>query len=148
MSTTFVNDITYTTTIVAVTCPIQGCGLVYGLSSEFIAARRRDIRVWYCPNGHTLSYRAQAEAEADKLRRQVEQSLQQQRDLYESLTASRQLAQQAHRSAAAHKGHATRLRNRIAQGFCPAGCDQQFPDIQAHLVSEHPEFTEHLVGDQ
>lgn len=145
MSTTYVNDITVTTTIVAVTCPVQGCGLVYGLSSEFIAARRGDVRSWYCPNGHSLSYRAQAEAEAERLRRQVEQAREQQRDLYESLTAARQLAQQAHRSAAAHKGHATRLRNRIAQGICPAGCDQQFPDIQDHLATEHPDFTEHLV---
>lgn len=146
MTTTYVNDITVVTKIVAITCNAAACGVVFGLSAEFMAARKDDHRTWYCPNGHPRAWHQDNEEE--RLRRRLQDQRAQTSDMYERLTAARELAQRENRRAAAFKGHATRLRNRIAQGFCPAGCDQQFPDIQGHLATEHPDFHLSLGGDQ
>lgn len=133
MGTTFVNDITYTTQIVAVTCD---CGLVYGLSKEFIAARREDHRTFYCPNGCSWWYPQKNEAE--QLKAQLE--------------ASRSLAQRearrresAERSARAYKGVATRTRRRVANGVCPC-CTRTFPDVAAHMAAKHPEYVADANG--
>jgi hypothetical protein len=122
--------------IVHITCD---CGVVYGLTAAFIAARRGDQKTFYCPNGCRRHYPAPRETEADKLRRQLEQTRQQKTDLWESLEATRSLARRENARARAFKGHATRLRNAIAQGFCPA-CDTQFPDVEQHMADEHPDF--------
>lgn len=137
MTTSYVNDIIHTSQIIAISCGTSGCGLIFGLSAEFMEARQKDHRTWYCPNGHPRHYPAPKRSQEDFLRAELE--------------AARSLAQResnrrrtADYQARAYKGHATRLRNRIAQGFCPAGCDQQFPDVHAHLAAEHPDF--HLDG--
>lgn len=115
--------------IVHITCD---CGVEYGLSAGFIAARRKDHKTFYCPNGCSRHYPRPAESDADRLRRELGYTR-------SSLEAARSLAQRENRRAAAYKGHATRLRNSIAQGFCPA-CDTKFPDVEKHMADEHPDF--------
>jgi hypothetical protein len=117
-------------TLVQQTC--CNCGVLFGMEAGFDKQRRDDHKSWYCPNGHSQFYSGKSEA----------QRLQEQLDAARSLAkreSNRRTA--AERSAIAYKGHATRLRNRIAQGFCPAGCDQQFPDIQDHITTQHPDFS-------
>ncbi|HWD83295.1 MAG TPA: hypothetical protein VG497_30555 [Kribbella sp.] len=133
MSTTpYVNDILVTTEIVAMTCNASGCGLVFGLSAEFVKARRADHRSWYCPNGHSRYYPAPKVSDEDRLRMQL-------RDIESQRDAARELARRENGRARAFKGHATRLRNSIAQGFCPA-CDTKFPDVEQHMAEQHPDF--------
>lgn len=128
-------DVTYT--LRSQTC--CECGVLFGLELGYDDRRREDHKSFYCPNGHSQHYTGKTAA----------QKLQEQLDAARSL-AQREAARRrsADYQARAYKGHATRLRNRIAQGFCPAGCDQQFPDVQGHLAAEHPEFKAHLDGEQ
>lgn len=122
--------------IVHITCD---CGVVYGLTSEFIAARRKDHKTFHCPNGCSRHYPPPKQTEADKLRRQLEDAREGNRQLWDSLEATRSLARRENARARAFKGHATRLRNSIAQGFCPA-CDTKFQDVEQHMADEHPDF--------
>lgn len=120
--------------LVHLTC--CNCGVLFGLESGYVAARRLDHKSFTCPNGHEQGYYGPSKTEQELT------ATRQQLDAARSLAkreSNRRTA--AERSAIAYKGHATRLRNRIAQGFCPAGCDQQFPDIQDHIAAEHPDFT-------
>jgi hypothetical protein len=47
----------------------------------------------------------------------------------------------AERSAAAVRGHITRLKNRIAKGVCPE-CHQAFPSLARHMETKHPAYRE------
>lgn len=108
------------------------CGVVFGLGSAFKNARLEDHQKFYCPNGCHVNWSGKTEAQR----------------LEEQLDAARALAKRetnrrtaAERSAIAYKGHATRIRNRIANGVCPAGCNRHFENIQRHIATKHPEFT-------
>jgi hypothetical protein len=46
---------------------------------------------------------------------------------------------QAEASARAHKGHATRLKNRAQAGMCPHGCNRHFKDLERHCKNKHPD---------
>lgn len=128
----YANDITVEYRLVAMDC--GDCGVSFGLGSEFIKARRKDQRTFYCPNGHPRFYPEPKVSEADRLR--------------EQLSAARSLAQRerdrrdaAERSASAYKGVATRVKRRAAHGVCPApGCKRSFADVARHVAGQHPEF--------
>lgn len=40
--------------MIAITCP--DCGVVFDVPDNFIAARQKDHRSFYCPSGHSMSY--------------------------------------------------------------------------------------------
>lgn len=82
-----------------------------------------------CPLGHVWWFTG--ETDEDKLRRK----LQAQRDRAGRLASERD---QAKASAAAHKGVATRLKNRAHAGLCPH-CNRHFKDLERHVKGQHPE---------
>ena len=131
-TTSFANDIDVEVRLVAITC--ANCGTPFGIGTRFMAARRADQRDFYCPNGHTNFYPKPQRTEADRLR--------------EQLDAARSLAQReqqrreaAERSARAHKGVATRVKNRAAHGVCPVpGCKRSFANVERHVAGQHPDF--------
>lgn len=114
------------------------CGVLFGMESGFDKQRRDDHKSWYCPNGHSQFYNGKSEAE--KLREQLAAA----RSLAEREANRRRNAEHNaeadRRSAAAYKGHATRIRNRIANGVCPAGCNRHFTNVQRHIATQHPDF--------
>ena len=130
MKTVYTNDIRYVTSIKATIC--SECGLVSGLADEFIAARRKDHGTFYCPNGHSQYFPQKNEAE--QLRGQLEAA----RSLANREAQRREAAE---RQRNAYKGHATRLKNRVAAGKCPC-CSEQFPDVAAHVAQAHPGYVE------
>jgi len=130
MSTTYVNDVVYTTEIVAITC--RECGLVFGLSKEFIAGRRKDHRSFYCPNGHSHYY-PQKNTE-EQLRRQLEAA----RSLAQRESNRRQSAEY---QARAYKGQVTKVKRRIGKGVCPC-CNRSFPQLRDHMAEKHPDYAE------
>ena len=74
---------------------------------------------------------------AEALGRRLDSAETHRRAIQDQLDAER-------RSAAAYRGHLTRMRNRVARGVCPvAGCKRSFPELHAHVVTCHPE----LLGD-
>ena len=52
------------------TCIIEGCGISWFQPTPFNEQRRKDHRLFYCPNGHGQYY--PQENEKEKLRRKVE----------------------------------------------------------------------------
>jgi hypothetical protein len=130
--------------LVAMECPAKKCGVIYGLSAEFHRQRQADHDSWRCPNGHTLWYPKPERTEADQLRDQLEASRQVANSVRESYRLQARATQAARRSAAAHKGWATRIRNAIADGRCPC-CHQTFPDVRAHIATNHPSFHQDLT---
>ena len=58
------------------TCPTKGCGITFWTTDHYDDRRRDKHDSFYCPNGHTMSYPGQTDAqklaaekkEADRLR--------------------------------------------------------------------------------
>ena len=50
------------------TCFTEGCGLTFWITDGFDARMRETHRVFHCPNGHTLVY--PGETDAQKLRKE------------------------------------------------------------------------------
>lgn len=137
---------TFTDTLVVVSCGASDCDVVFGMTERHYRARLADHRTWHCPNGHPRAYLGKSDAE---LARAERDQARRERDWARTARdAARDQAQAAHRSAAAHKGHATRLRNLIARGVCPVtGCRRNFADVRAHMATEHPGFHAHEDSD-
>lgn len=113
------------------------CGIVFAPPSAFIAARQSDGKSFYCPNGHSLSW--SGNSENDRLRRERD-NLQKRLEWAQNDAARANVRAEAEeRSARAIRGHATRLRKRIAEGKCPC-CARVFADMAAHIAAKHPRY--------
>jgi len=112
------------------------CFVRFGVPVGFTAARRRDSKSFFCPNGHSMSYR---EDEADKLRRERDRLKQQLAEKDDEIASQRSSREAAERQAAARKGQITRLKNRAAAGLCPC-CNRSFHNMSRHMATKHPGF--------
>lgn len=141
IGTTYANDTSVTTRIQALDC--CNCGLTFGISDTFEAERRKDKRTFYCPNGHPQGFYGKntIEQELDAARALAERESRRRRWAEESAQRSRETADTERRRAAAYKGHATRIRNRIKNGVCPVpGCKRHFTNVRRHIATQHPDF--------
>lgn len=120
------------------------CGVVYALTRDFLAARKRDGNIWYCPNGHQWQYtktdlqrereaRQAAEVELRKATERLESERGWSRRLEEDLTAEK-------KDHAVTKGKLTKTRNRIAAGVCP-DCHRHFENLERHMTKKHAQTT-------
>lgn len=107
------------------------CQIDFGIGADFMRRRREDHQNFYCPNGHPNVYLADNEEE--RLRKRVER-------LEATLTHTRDQRDAAERSARAHKGVATRVKNRVAKGVCPC-CSRTFENLARHMAGQHPDWT-------
>lgn len=107
------------------------CGIVFGMPERVINDRKNKGGNFYCPNGHSLSYR---ETELDRLRKETEH-------LNNVITHERDQREATERSLNAYKGHLTKLRKRIDQGVCPH-CQRTFKNVMLHMSHKHPEKVE------
>lgn len=127
--------LTYTGKLVITSC---WCGIRLAIPDDLYSIASRKGTSVYCPLGHTFVY---GDTENERLKKEAEVAKQQARIARASRDAAWDQAQAAHRSAAAYKGHVTRLRNRIANGVCPvAGCRRHFDNVQAHIETVHPDW--------
>lgn len=135
-STPAVYSATATYTLASLTC--CSCGVLFGMEFGYNHQRTEDHERFFCPNGHGQSYTGKTEAQ--KLQEQLDAA----RSLAQREAARRQQAEERteveRRSAAAYKGHVTRIRNRIANGVCPAGCNRHFENVERHIATQHPDF--------
>jgi len=121
------------------------CGVPFALSNAFIAERRADHKTWCCPNGHPRWY--PEDNEVERLKKEKDR-LVRDRDWYaERQKEALKEADRERRRSAAARGQVTKIRNRIANGVCPApGCKRSgFTDVAAHIASCHPDFHAHEV---
>lgn len=132
-TTSYANDLQVVRVITHVTCP--ECGVPYGLAEEFRAAREKDHRNWFCPNGHSLWFSDQDErAEAVRLKDQLDR--QRVRE-----TALRDQLDSTERSRRAYKGKVTQIKRRVGRGVCPC-CNRTFADLGRHMEGQHPEYAD------
>lgn len=131
-----VRNITYSTTLIAVTC--GACGIPFGLPENVYAARRDDGGKFYCPNGHYIGYGTSA---ADKLRTENKRLLDLAERRLAGLYAAQDQAQAAERRRAAAKGQLTKVKKRVAAGVCPC-CNRTFQNLADHMAGQHPDYAE------
>jgi hypothetical protein len=128
---------TFTDKLVVVTCGAKGCGQTFGMTEAFYRQVLDSHETWHCPSGHPRAYLGESELERERhLRKHAERQASFARA---SRDAALDQADAAERSARAHKGHATRLRNRIAAGICPVpDCRRTFQNVRSHIEGQHP----------
>lgn len=129
------------TKYVELDCP--NCGLVFAVHESYLDRRRNDARLFYCPNGHTMSY---AKSEADKLREQLAATQGRLTRAEGTLTHVRDQHAAAERALRAQKGANTRLRKRVSNGVCPC-CNRTFADLGRHMAGQHPDFVTTSDGE-
>lgn len=106
------------------------CHVQFAMTSDFMAARRKDRQSFYCPAGHGQHYTGASEE--SKLRKQLEDTnyrLAQAESKAAIEKAEREQVQKSHR----------KMRSRIMNGVCPC-CNRTFNNLMQHMKSEHPDF--------
>ena len=120
--------------IVRITCGV--CSIPFGLVGHFYDQRHADGKSFYCPNGHFVSWSdndlARAKREAENLRKRLEWA-------EEDARQAKHREEYQIRCARSAKGHATRLRKRIAAGQCPC-CSETFANVAEHIAKKHPKY--------
>jgi len=119
----------FTGLLEVVTC---SCGVVYGLDVDYIKERRKDHKIWRCPNGCSRYF--PQDNEVERLRRENAA-------LERRAANAIERAALADRQRAAAKGAVTKLKNRAAAGMCPC-CKRSFVALAAHIASQHPTFNQ------
>lgn len=108
------------------------CGVVFALTTDFIARRREDGKSFHCPNGHRIHFSTQQTNE------QKIKDLEERVKREEARTKfERDQRKATERSLIATKGHVTRLRKHVQAGLCPYGCKRHFDDLERHIHSKH-----------
>jgi hypothetical protein len=110
--------------------PCAECGIIFGVPADWLQSRRADKREFYCPNGHSLSYKA---SEADILRRERDR-------LKQTLAEKDDAIRQLEREKSVAKGQITKMKKRAAHGVCPC-CTRSFTNLRRHMETKHPTYT-------
>jgi hypothetical protein len=105
------------------------CGIPFAVPIEFQNCRRRDGKMFYCPNGHQMSY---TETEAMKLTKQLDQAR-------ADAERQKQWRIQAEEAADKERRAKHRLQKRISAGVCPC-CNRTFTDLARHMGTKHKEY--------
>lgn len=119
---------TKTTEFVTVTCCYDGCGVQFAFTRAYYELVRNDPkRWWFCPNGHTQHYTAEA-TDAHKLERAKARET----ALTDQLNAAVYEAERV-------RGALLRDRQRLANGVCPC-CNRSFENVRRHMTTKHPDY--------
>lgn len=133
--------VTYSTTLVAVSC--GECGVPFGVPNDLHRHYTETGSRFHCLNGHRISY---AETEVKKLRSQVRRLEDDKEFWHGRFRDEREEHEQTARSRAAIKGVLTKTKKRVGKGVCPC-CNRHFENLQRHMDSKHPEYSDEQVGD-
>jgi hypothetical protein len=115
-------------------CP--ACGIVYGLTSRFVEGRRESKDTFYCPNGHSLSFK---KSKSDQLAEELSRARQQLAHRDETIQFQANRLAEKEKTIVGMKGQATKLRKRISAGTCPC-CHRNFGNLANHMKHKHPNF--------
>lgn len=124
-SVTFTQTVSFT----AFDCP--ECGLNYALTDAFVNRKRDTGEPWYCPHGHSQSFR---DGNASKLKAALRELAQKQAEVaYERSRADmeRRIREQREADLKRHK-------RRAANGVCGC-CNRSFTNLRRHMATQHPE---------
>lgn len=113
------------------------CSMPFYTTKRFNKDRRDDHARFYCPHGHSNFYAQKSDEE--KLREQLEAAERLKNHYREDADQQRRNRERAERRVTAMKGQVTKANNKLKKGICPC-CEEQFPDLQKHIESQHPDF--------
>ena len=88
-------------------CPV--CGVPYTLTKELHSSHTKNGTVWYCPNGHNLSFN---ETELEETKKKLASLTEDNNRAINSVKYWRTSSESYEKSANAYKGHFTRLKNK------------------------------------
>lgn len=130
---------TYIGTLTIITCCHEGCGVPFGITSQFEDRRRQDHNLFYCPNGHSQLFSGKNREDL------LKQELARKNEAIEYLQqANNSLHNQVtvlNYSVRAQKAAKTKIMNRVKNGVCPC-CTRKFVDLQRHFQNKHPELVQ------
>lgn len=125
--------ITLATTLELVTC--VRCGIAFAVPADMLSRRREDHGSFSCPNGHSLSFPQQSDAEKAQADAEKYKRLWKEEQRYVATIIEERNA--AQRSLKATKGALTKTKQRISNGVCPV-CHRTFAPLSEHMHMEHP----------
>jgi len=110
------------------------CGILFGITSDYMRRRRDDHGDFSCPSGHINVYRGQSET--DRLR--AELANEQHRTAYEKRMReyAEKNAKGARIAAGMAKASLGRTMTRVRAGVCPH-CQRTFKQLAAHMKCKH-----------
>lgn len=117
-------------TLVPITCCNSECGLTFAVPETWQQSRRNDHTSFWCPNGHSQSYRGESTEEL--LKREVARK-------QAALDQAQAEIEHQKRRVSVQFGLNTKLRNRVGNGVCPC-CNRYFSKLRQHMKSKHPKF--------
>lgn len=120
------------------------CGGVYAIAEHVRAYCEEHRTIWHCPycqTGWGFAYLGPQ----TKLEKERDAALERARRLEEEVAHQRGRVTQRDRSIRAIRGHATRVRKRIANGVCPC-CRRSFENLARHMKGQHPGYAKTEVG--
>lgn len=124
-------------------CPI--CGVTYALPVRLRQDRQETSGNWWCPNGHSLSFKKtdhdRLKAEAVDLRKKLDAEKANSEWWRDRDRAARQEAEHERSRANGYKGALVKAKKRVGNGVCPC-CNRSFSDLHRHMASKHPGFAE------
>lgn len=109
------------------------CGTPFAWPSYLRDARLRDGRSFYCPNGHPQSW---AEDEADRLRKQLNESTRANTRLAEQVRQAQMAEQAAEIARAKAERETRRIKKRVSVGVCTC-CNRTFKNLARHMATKH-----------
>lgn len=129
------STIEVTTQLDTITCYRTDCGILFAVPVHWKATKLRDHKDFWCPNGHPQAYLSKSNEE------KLQEELKRTKATVDYLRSdNHRLADDKTRlkhQVRAHKGVATRLRNKAIAGIC-AFCSCEFPNVAEHVRTDHP----------
>lgn len=116
------------------------CKMIWGMPRYFYDAQMKlcEKGSFFCPTGHERHF-IRGETEETKLRRQLNQKIQNEAYLESRIEEEKQAKEDLERKNAAQRGVVIRMKNRSAHGVCLC-CNRSFSDLARHMQTKHPDF--------
>jgi hypothetical protein len=109
------------------------CGTPFAWPQYLRDARYRDGKTFYCPNGHGQSW---SENDADRLRKQLDESTRANTRLAEQVRAAQMAEQAAEVARVKAERETKRIKKRVAAGICTC-CNRTFQNLARHMATKH-----------
>lgn len=119
--------VTETQKLETTTC--AACGVLFAMPDHLLDTKRKSGEGFYCPNGHSLSFR---DSENKRLQRELEEKQRQ-------LTAQKCETLRQQQLLEAERVEKSKLERRVKHGTCPC-CKRTFVRLASHISKKHPDF--------
>lgn len=107
----------------------SNCGTPFFMPRRLQRVLINNRNSFYCPNGHSMSYRGKADAE--RIKDQMEAlRLEKEKEL--------EVLQNRWLDALGEKNKLEKQLKRVHKGVCPC-CNRSFVNLQQHMKTKHPE---------